>query len=105
MSETKRWMVLDHRKIDGKAVVLHWPAEEEGFCVVSGRAVRYGAGERCRAHGGADEPCISALRMPPECKHEHLSPNHPYPHCAECGQTAEDVTAEFEPTGDARMSA
>lgn len=93
-SDGPGWQFLDHREINGRAVVLHWPATEEGFCVASYRPIRYEAGDRCRAHGDAAEPCIAGLRMPPECEHEHLSPNHPYPHCSECGQTAQDVTAK-----------
>jgi hypothetical protein len=57
----------------------------EAYCVDSGRAVRWEAGDRCLHHGAADVPCVTALRVP-QCRHEHLSPNHPYPHCSECGR-------------------
>jgi hypothetical protein len=89
-----RWQHLDTREIDGRTVVWHWPARVERFCADSFRAVRLIPGDRCLRHGAADRPCITGLRKPPECEHEHLSPNHPYPHCSECGQTAEDVTAQ-----------
>jgi hypothetical protein len=91
---------LDTREIGGRAVVLHWRLDvQEAFCIDSGRAIRYEAGDRCLAHGAAGRPCETALRMPPECEHEHLSPNHPRPHCSECGQDAEDVTAQVGVTG------
>lgn len=96
MSTEPEFDHLDTREIGGREIVLHWRWDApEAFCVDSGRAVRYEAGDRCLSHGAADRPCTTALRMPPECRHEHLSPNHPYPHCSECGQTAEDVTAEL----------
>jgi hypothetical protein len=57
---------------------------EEGYCVTSGRPVRYGAGDRCIRHGDASAPCTAALR-PAQCEHPHLSPNHPHAHCSECG--------------------
>ena len=60
----------------------------EGYCVDSGRPVRYEAGDRCRDHGAADNPCTAAIR-PAQCEHPHLSPNHPHPHCSECGK---DIT-------------
>lgn len=56
----------------------------ERFCVTSGRAVQH-AGDRCMAHGAADSMCTTAVR-PAQCAHPHLSPNHPYPHCSECGR-------------------
>jgi hypothetical protein len=57
----------------------------ERYCITSGRAVSLIPGDRCLAHGAADRPCDTALRAP-ECQHPHLSPNHPYPHCSECGR-------------------
>lgn len=57
----------------------------EAYCVDSGRAVRMEAGDRCLAHGARDEPCYVSTREA-RCKHEHLSLNHPYPHCSECGK-------------------
>ena len=57
----------------------------ERFCVVSGRAVHLIPGDRCRDHGAADEPCTTDLR-PAQCQHPYLSPNHPTPHCSECGR-------------------
>jgi hypothetical protein len=90
------WQHLDHRQIGGRNVVFHWPATTERYCVDSGRAVRMIPGDRCLRHGSRDEMCTTAVRAPARCMHEHLSPNHPHPHCSECGQDAEDVTAEFE---------
>jgi hypothetical protein len=58
---------------------------EEGYCVDSGRPVRLIPGDRCRAHGASPVMCTTAVRDP-RCTHPHLSPNHPYPHCSECGQ-------------------
>lgn len=57
----------------------------EAYCVDSGRAVRWEAGDRCIRHPAASAPCFTALRAP-RCAHRHLSPNHPYPHCSECGR-------------------
>lgn len=57
----------------------------EAYCVDSGRPVRYEAGDRCLHHGNRATPCYTALREP-RCAHPHLSPNHPYPHCSECGR-------------------
>jgi hypothetical protein len=57
----------------------------ERFCVASGRAVHMIPGDRCREHGAAGRPCTTDLR-PARCQHEHLSPNHPTPHCSECGR-------------------
>ena len=94
MSEPK-WQHLDHRVIADREVVFHWPATTERFCLESGRAVRMIPGDRCLNHAASDQPCFTGLRMPPECMHEHLSPNHPQPHCSECGQDAQDVTAEM----------
>lgn len=62
----------------------------ERYCVDSGRAVRPIPGDRCLDHGAAPEMCRTALRDP-QCQHPHLSPNHPYPHCSECGR---DLTEE-----------
>lgn len=59
--------------------------ELERYCVTSGRAVSMTPGDRCLHHGAADKPCDTDLR-PAQCKHEHQSPNHPYPHCSECGK-------------------
>lgn len=58
-------------------------AETERYCVDSGRAVSLIPGDRCLVHGGRDTPCYTGMRRP-RCQHPHLSPNHPYPHCAEC---------------------
>ena len=57
----------------------------ERYCVESGRAVSMIAGDRCIKHGAADRMCATDLR-PAQCEHPHLSPNHPSPHCSECGQ-------------------
>lgn len=57
----------------------------ERYCVDSGRAVRMIAGDRCLKHGNRDTPCYTSLRVP-RCAHEHRSPNHPNPHCSECGK-------------------
>lgn len=62
-----------------------WPTpKSEAYCVDSGRPVRYEAGDRCIHHGNRGEACTAALRDP-RCEHPRLSPNHPYPHCSECG--------------------
>ncbi|MEU4558502.1 hypothetical protein AB0F72_08930 [Actinoplanes sp. NPDC023936] len=91
-----RWQWLDNREQpDGSMVVYHWPLNVvERYCVDSGNAVRAIPGDRCLSHGDRDVMCTTAQRMPPECRHLRLSPNHPYPHCSECGVTGEDVTAE-----------
>lgn len=72
-----------------------YPMEVEGYCVTSGRPVRIGAGDRCIRHGAADTPCTTDVR-PAQCEHPHLSPNHPYPHCSECG---EDLPQEATDAG------
>lgn len=57
----------------------------EGFCIESDCPVRYGVGDRCLVHGAVDAPCEAGLR-PAQCEHSRLSPNHPNPHCSECGR-------------------
>lgn len=64
----------------------------ERYCVESGRAVRMIAGDRCLDHGAADTPCRTAVREA-QCAHEHLSPNHSYPHCSECGRDLPAVSS------------
>lgn len=73
-----------------------WPPpwiETERYCVDSGRPVRMIPGDRCIEHGAADEMCATDVR-PAECTHERQSPNHPHPHCSECGK-------DTGPLGDA----
>ena len=65
-------------------------ANPERYCTTSGRAVSMTPGDRCLVHGAADKPCTADIR-PAQCQHEHLSPNHPWPHCSECGR---DVPAQ-----------
>jgi hypothetical protein len=91
-----RWQYLGHREQpDGSTVVYHWPMNAiERYCVDSGRAVRV-PGDRCLSHGARGVMCTTAERMPPKCEHTRLSPNHPYPHCSECGIDGEDVTAQM----------
>lgn len=72
----------------------------EGYCVVSGQPVRYGAGDRCRAHGDASEPCIGRLRRP-RCTHPGGSRNGSG-RCDECGRRLPEPQ---EPdSGDARQT-
>lgn len=61
-----------------------YPFEVERYCLVSGRPVIH-AGDRCRAHGAARAMCTTDVR-PAQCEHPHRSPNHPTPHCSECGK-------------------
>lgn len=63
-----------------------YPFGDERYCVDSGRPVRR-AGDRCIKHGAADTMCQTDVR-PAQCSHERQSPNHPYPHCSECGADA-----------------
>lgn len=67
-----------------KRKAYNWPTGPERYCVDSGRPVR-AAGDRCLSHGNRGEMCTTAIREPGKCKHPRLSPNHPYPHCSECG--------------------
>jgi hypothetical protein len=92
---TKRWQFLDTRELpDGSEVVYHWRMDvAERYCVDSGRVVSPIPGDRCLSHGARGVMCTTAERMP-ECQHTRLSPIHPYPHCSECRQDGEDVTAE-----------
>lgn len=64
--------------------------ELERYCVDSGRPVLMTPGDRCIKHGDADAPCTTDVR-PAQCQHPRLSPNHPWPHCSECGR---DVPAQ-----------
>jgi len=77
-----------HRRTGGRLVAVQ---EVEGYCVDSGRPVRLGHGDRCLRHGDAPTPCRAAVR-PARCEHPHLSPNHPYPHCSECGKDLPEAT-------------
>lgn len=65
---------------------------EERYCVDSGRPVRLIPGDRCLSHGAEATPCFTALRAP-RCKHPRQSPNHPYPHCTECGSNEAPINA------------
>jgi hypothetical protein len=65
--------------------ILAGGAEAERYCIESSRPVRMVPGDRCLIHGAADAPCTTALR-PAQCEHPRLSPNHPHPHCSECGK-------------------
>lgn len=72
-------------------MIEQWPPdgiEVERYCLISGRAVSMIPGDRCLAHGAAAKPCMTDVR-PAQCRHEHLSPNHPRPHCSECGKDVE----------------
>jgi hypothetical protein len=62
-----------------------YPFDVERYCVQSGRPVRMIPGDRCRSHGAAGTPCTTDVR-PAQCEHSRLSPNHPRPHCSECGK-------------------
>jgi hypothetical protein len=62
-----------------------YPMPVERYCVDSGRPVHMIPGDRCLLHGAADRMCRTDVR-PAQCEHPHLSPNHPYPHCSECGK-------------------
>lgn len=64
----------------------------ERYCVDSGRPVRMIPGDRCIKHGNRSTPCYTALREA-RCTHPRLSPNHPYPHCAECGRDLDGEVA------------
>lgn len=68
--------------------VPSWPFPVERYCTTSGRAVKH-EGDRCRAHGAAPTMCRTDLR-PPQCTHPHLSPNHAWPHCSECGRDLQE---------------
>lgn len=65
-----------------------WPFDVERYCVDSGRPVRMIPGDRCIEHGGAPTMCTTDVR-PAQCTHPHLSPNHPTPHCSECGKAVQ----------------
>lgn len=70
---------------------ITWPSvESERYCVDSGHAVRPIPGDRCLSHGNRGEMCTTALRSP-RCQHLRLSPNHPYPHCSECGADGKEA--------------
>jgi hypothetical protein len=69
--------------------VIVWTANlPEIYCVDSGLSV-IREGDRCRSHGARGEMCTTARRPIPKCRHDHLSPNHPYPRCSECGANGE----------------
>jgi hypothetical protein len=68
------------------------PATIERYCVDSGRAVSMIPGDRCLHHGARDTPCLTARRTA-RCTHEHRSPNHPQPHCSECGRDIPEATS------------
>jgi hypothetical protein len=62
-----------------------YPFPVERYCVDSGRPVSMIPGDRCIAHGNAASQCMTDVR-PAQCEHSRLSPNHPHPHCSECGK-------------------
>jgi hypothetical protein len=62
--------------------VYPWPVER--YCIESGRAVHFNAGDRCLVHGDRAQMCDTDVR-PEQCEHPYLSPNHPTPTCEECG--------------------
>jgi hypothetical protein len=66
------------------AQVLAIAGRTERYCIASGRPVAH-VGDRCRSHGAAATMCNTDVR-PARCEHPHLSPNHPYPCCEECGR-------------------
>lgn len=68
----------------GNTDFVVYPFDVERYCIESLRAVHFNSGDRCRAHGAAPTMCTTDVR-PAECEHPHLSPNHPTPHCSECG--------------------
>lgn len=70
-----------------------YPFPVERYCVISGRPVSMIPGDRCIKHGDAVRPCDTDVR-PATCTHPHLSPNHPYPHCSECGRDLATITTK-----------
>jgi hypothetical protein len=63
-----------------------WPGlDVERYCIESGRAVQWIAGDRCLRHGARATPCDTGVR-PVQCEHPRRSPNHPTPVCDECGR-------------------
>jgi len=86
--ETGEWIIRDSRGFyPCKAEVFeatYEPVDIERYCVISGRPVHMVPGDRCLDHGAAPTMCPTDLR-PAQCQHPRLSPNHPQPHCSECG--------------------
>lgn len=74
-----------------EAISRTWTRRER-YCVESDRPTRLIPGDRCRDHGGAPEMCTTVLR-PARCRHPHRSPNHPHPHCSECGLDLDQLEA------------
>ncbi len=81
--------------------ILREPASEERYCVDSGRPVHLIPGDRCIRHGNRDVMCTTATRGP-LCKHPHLSPNHPYPRCSECGRSGQCAASLKTPAEEIR---
>jgi hypothetical protein len=82
--------------------MAEWPPYSfpvERYCVDSGRLVHMIPGDRCLEHGAAGRMCNTDVR-PAQCRHQRQSPNHPYPHCSECGKDAapQPAAAGGEPT-------
>jgi hypothetical protein len=66
----------------------------ERYCIASGRAVHH-EGDRCIRHGAAARMCTTDVR-PAQCQHPHLSPNHPYPRCSECGRDLRKEVSDMD---------
>lgn len=82
-------------------VILAWPMDvPEAYCVASDsvglpsekRVIVAGTG-RCELHFAADDPCLSAERMPPECPHPVVTrPDaEGLVRCTICGADSEPV--------------
>lgn len=84
MAETGECYTVAARNNDAEQQRKRGEETAELYCVDSGRPVKV-EGDRCIRHGDRSVMCTTAVR-PAQCTHPRLSPNHPYPHCSECGR-------------------
>lgn len=86
-------LLAENSRVTGELAQAHALIEKmmgdayakEAYCLASGRPVRYGAGDRCVAHGDADRPCTAGLRVP-QCTHPRGGSNGSE-RCQECGRS------------------
>lgn len=110
-SPVTRNVFIQTYSVAGKRVVTEWPMDVyETFCdgAPTGHAPGQGDGtglpinpssSNCNVHWPSDGPCLTGMRMPPQCQHlpQHLDAgaSAEAPRCLACGLEGRDVTADW----------